>query len=319
MFRHLLVPLDGSPLAEAALSAALTLSAKFDSEITLLRVVPSLNVIIDGAAVMESLLDFRRQVFKEAETYLKMHQSSLRQQGYKAHRHLREGDSIAEIILDVAKGRDIDMIVMSTHGRGGVARWVFGSVADKVLRHAQMPVLLIRAQEDGAILPAPQFKHLLVPLDGSQLAENALPMAQELAANLQSKVTLLRVTKTPYTPADVSGHAYGELVAVLQDEMRQEASDYLAATEQMFDRQGVEVDSEVLTGSPTAKVILDIVRQRHVDAIVMSTHGRGGISRWVYGSVADRILQSASVPVFLIRASETPETPEQPLEMAVPL
>ena len=149
MFNHLLIPLDGSRLAEAALAAVLELASRFNSEITLLRVVtPSYTVINmgDGAySVYAELLNtLRTQAFQEAEMYLKSHQAMLQQQGYKVQIHLAEGEPVAEHILDMAERLDVDTIIMSTHGRGGIGRWVYGSVADKVLRHANVPVLLIR-------------------------------------------------------------------------------------------------------------------------------------------------------------------------------
>lgn len=150
MFKHLLVPLDGSHLAETALPAALELAARFDSEITLLRVThaPYIATNLGGTAYADLLLALRQQTHDEAMAYLKGHQGSLRQQGYKVHIHTCEGEPTAEIILDVAAGIGVDTIIMSTHGRGGVSRWVFGSVADKVLRRADVPVVLIRAREE---------------------------------------------------------------------------------------------------------------------------------------------------------------------------
>lgn len=149
MFKHLLVPLDGSHLAEGALPVAMELASRFDSEITLLRVVrpPYIVSSVGGSAYAEMLMDLREQAHTEATDYLRALQGSLRQQGYPAHAHATEGEATAEIILDVAAELRVDTIVMSTHGRGGISRWVFGSVADKVLQRATVPVLLIRAQD----------------------------------------------------------------------------------------------------------------------------------------------------------------------------
>lgn len=149
MFKHLLIPLDGSQLAEAALPAALELAARFNSELTLLQVVrpPYISANLGGAAYSELLLKMREAANEEAQIYLKAQQGSLRQQGYIVHVHQMEGDGVAEAIMDAVQGLSIDAIVMSTHGRGGIRRWVFGSVADKVLQRALVPVLLIRTHE----------------------------------------------------------------------------------------------------------------------------------------------------------------------------
>ncbi|HEX6387373.1 MAG TPA: universal stress protein [Anaerolineae bacterium] len=151
MFKRILVPLDGSRLAEAALPAAIELASKFDSVVTLLRVVQPPQLVMthtDGSIYAELLTNLRQQAEEDAALYLKAHQNLLRQQGYSVHSHISEGEPVAEIILEVAANRDCDTIVMSTHGRGGISRWVFGSVADKVLRQANVPVLLIRAREE---------------------------------------------------------------------------------------------------------------------------------------------------------------------------
>jgi len=152
MFTHLLVPLDGSQFAEAALPYAQTLAGQFDAEITLLRVVQPPRVG-SGSLTPETadfVVQLRDELHGEAETYLKAQRDALRQQGYKAHYRLVEGEQVAEEIIRVAAEEASDTVVMSTHGRSGLQRWVFGSVADKVLRQARFPILLIRAQEQAA-------------------------------------------------------------------------------------------------------------------------------------------------------------------------
>ncbi len=160
MFKHLLVPLDGSRLAEAALPVACELASKFESEITLLRVIssPVLYAEIDGHTYGRAIANLRNQERDEANSYLNSQKGSLRQQGYVVHTRTLEDLSPSAAILSVADGDDIDGIVMSTHGRGGVSRWVNGSVADKVLRQCDVPILLVRAHEQGwAIADIPAF------------------------------------------------------------------------------------------------------------------------------------------------------------------
>jgi len=151
MFNHLLLPLDGSPLAEAALPAAMELASKFNSTITLVWVIQPPHLIMtaaNGSVYAQLLTEMRHQSEQDAQSYLRRHQGSLRQQGYSVQAIVTEGENIADALLDVATNREVDTIVMSTHGRGGLSRWVFGSVADKVLRQAEVPVLLIRAKEE---------------------------------------------------------------------------------------------------------------------------------------------------------------------------
>jgi nucleotide-binding universal stress UspA family protein len=150
MFRHILVPLDGSHLAEAALPAACELASKFNGEITLLRITvpPFFFSHGDGRVYADLVVTMRQENRAEAQAYLSAHKGSLRQQGSIVRTLIFEDESPANAILDVVEGRNMDIVVMSTHGRGGVARWVYGSVADKVLRHSHVPVLLIRATEE---------------------------------------------------------------------------------------------------------------------------------------------------------------------------
>lgn len=146
MYRHILVPLDGSGFAEAALPYALEMAAQFDSDITLLRVVlpPRMG---DGALSPESanfLIKMRDDLYKEAIEYLQHQKGSLRQQNYRVHYQVAESEDIAAEIISAVRGGDVDTVVMCTHGRGGLSRWLFGSVATRVLQSVQVPVLVIR-------------------------------------------------------------------------------------------------------------------------------------------------------------------------------
>jgi len=151
MFNHLLVPLDGSHLAETALAPALEMASKFNSEISLVWVIQPPHLIMtaaNGSVYAQLLTEMRNQSEQDAHAYLKAHQDSLNQQGFIVHTQVTEGENVADALLHVAANLKVDAIVMSTHGRGGLSRWVFGSVADKVLRYANVPVLLIRAKEE---------------------------------------------------------------------------------------------------------------------------------------------------------------------------
>lgn len=155
MFKHILVPLDGSSFAEAAMPAAVEIADRFDSKITLIHVLRPIFVVTgpDGFAYAESLKNLRDQACEEAKVYLGEQCSWLRHHGFTAQNEIIESESVAEAILDMAEQSDVDAIVMSTHGRGGISRWVYGSVADKVLRYASVPVLLIRVTNETVDWP----------------------------------------------------------------------------------------------------------------------------------------------------------------------
>ncbi|GIK58277.1 MAG: universal stress protein [Chloroflexi bacterium] len=149
MFNHLLVPLDGSELAEAALPMVLAIAERFGSKITLLRVVNSPYYASAG----HDYTGFNAALRQEGSAYMEALQKKLLEAGFNVQVRLMEGDFIADTILDVADMLEVDAIAMSTHGRGGIRRWVFGSVADKVLQHAQIPILLVRARVEKEMPP----------------------------------------------------------------------------------------------------------------------------------------------------------------------
>lgn len=153
MFRHILVPLDGSEHAEKALTAARELASRFHSEVTLLRVVIPVDALLSRqrgyAAAYVEFTALAHELSEAAKVYLQDLQSSLARQGFDVDVKVVEDAQVAEAILRVVQKLDADAIVMSTHGRGGVRRWVLGSVADRVLRQATVPVVLIRATHDG--------------------------------------------------------------------------------------------------------------------------------------------------------------------------
>ena len=169
MFKRIMVPLDGSVLAEAAIQQALILAGQFDAELVLLRVVTPQHVSVhfDGASYAEMLGQLRAYAKDESTTYLQNLQRELAERGYKVRMLIVEDDFVAEAILEQVEVEAIDVIVMSTHGRGGIRRWVFGSIADKVLRQADIPVMLIRATEkemDWSLPDQPQMHTNMPPI-----------------------------------------------------------------------------------------------------------------------------------------------------------
>lgn len=157
MFKHILVPLDGSELAEAVLPTVKAVAQAFASEITLLRVVHRPQLMSSAHDFAEMYISLFSEMQREATAYIEEQQEVWLADGFKVNGRIIDGESTADIILDIADELGVDAIAMSTHGHGGIKRWVFGSVADKVLRHAHVPVLLVRAQpseEDAFTLPA---------------------------------------------------------------------------------------------------------------------------------------------------------------------
>jgi nucleotide-binding universal stress UspA family protein len=203
----------------------------------------------------------------------------------------------APVIIDA--GRDFDLIAMATHGRSGIGRWVYGSVADKVLHGASVPVLLVRARPAataGAVPP----RRILLPLDGSELAEQALPLALALAERAGAELILAQSIASA-AMALANPYGYGVGAAELLEHVQAGAQAYLEDVGQRLADGRLTVRTEVRL-EPAAEAILDVASEKQADLIVMSTHGRSGVGRWVLGSVADRVLRGTTVPVLLVRS-----------------
>ncbi|WP_420631525.1 universal stress protein [Candidatus Leptofilum sp.] len=155
------------------------------------------------------------------------------------------------------------------------------------------------------------FNHLLVPLDGSELAEAALPLATAVAKKFGSRITLVSAVHLPYYVGD--GLDFAEVYGDISQNMEDEAKTYLQAKQRELITAGFHVDIEIVIGQPPAEAILQTAVNKVADTIVMSTHGRGGVMRWVFGSVADKVLRNADVPILLARApSKSPSNAAEP-------
>jgi nucleotide-binding universal stress UspA family protein len=210
---------------------------------------------------------------------------------------VKTGDP-ASVILDTALEKEIDLIVMTTHGRSGFSRWMLGSITTKVLREACCPVLAVRWSTP--------VSRVLIPLDGSDLAEQALEPGFEVARRLGAEVTLLTVHEgTGLDPATIKQLEQAEegLGGLEQQLIFQGDERYLEAIADHYAADtGVQTHVSVAEGAP-AQGILHFSEHWRADLIVMATHGRTGLRRWVYGSVTEKILQSASCALMIIRPS----------------
>ena len=289
MYERILVPLDGSELAEAALAYAELIPSR---EVRLLQVEPDTHgPMLASAPEWEAWRTAREA---EAWTYLERAGEPLRRQGRLVEVAFVFGDPADQII---AMAADADLIVTTTHGRGTGGRVVWGSVADRVARHAPTATLVVRGGERGAA--GPPVARVVVPLDGSALAESALPTATELAADLGVPIHLMRAVDVG--PIRATAEA-ARLVATASDRsaeaLRRQAEEYLTGQVQRLRNRDLSATSEVRTGTP-ALALLDAVGP--TDLVVMTTHGRGGLRRWLLGSVADKLVRAAPAPVLLVR------------------
>jgi nucleotide-binding universal stress UspA family protein len=305
MYKRVLLPLDGSELAEVVFSYARELAAKLRLDLVLLHVVDPHErdlVPLHRAYVERAAEVLRRQ----SEDLQKKTGIEPKGEGVAAQGELAVGHP-GEEILSCALRHDVDLILLATHGRSGIKHWALGSVADKVLRVSKIPVCLIRAGVREEIIHDKWPRTtMLVPLDGSELAESVLPHVEVLAKQWgpeEVDVVLLRVCEPVVVPSDyppTAGLTWKEHEEREIARPRTECEEYLAGVQKRLEGLGLRVRSVALQGKP-ADEIADYANKNPVDLIVMSTHGRSGIGRWAYGSVADRVLLGVSSPIFLIR------------------
>jgi nucleotide-binding universal stress UspA family protein len=317
MINRILVSLDGSPVAESILPAVQAFARLTGAAVTLFQAVEPLEHRVEGpnpaqliAAVLRAAppsegeaaapaTDLEQQDAERAHAYLVGVAQHLQRQGVEAHTRVGRGAAADAIIAAAAA---YDLVAMGTHGRSGVGRWVYGSVADKVLRGASVPILLIRAGPAAAAWSVPP-RRIVVPLDGSELAERALPLAIEVAERARAEVLLVQsVSWAAVAMVDPYGYGGGgTATADLLEQAETDAHAYLDGIGRRLAERGLTVRAAVRLEA-AAEAILDLAVEQRADLIVMSTHGRGGLGRWTYGSVADRVLRGATTPVLLVRA-----------------
>jgi nucleotide-binding universal stress UspA family protein len=299
----ILVPLDGSPLAARALQVAAGLARRSGARLVLVGAVPRAD---PARFAHPEALRLAREC-AAAEATLAAAAGGLRRAGIAAETDLVTGGAPAAI-LAAAEARDARLLVLSTHGRGGLERWLYGSVADAVLRRAAVPVLLVPPGAGGGgwhggAWPPPGADRVVVPLDGSALAEEALGPAGAVAGLLGGRLLLLRVVPARRPDAG-TGSAEGRAAA---DAARAYLRD-VAGRGRAADSAVPEPEISVVGGYPPA-AIAAAAHTAGAALIAMTTHGRGGLARLLLGSVATETLQLADVPLLLVRPAAVRHPP----------
>jgi nucleotide-binding universal stress UspA family protein len=284
MFQQIMVPLDGSELAERALPCAERLGVATGATLHLVHVVelaPPLTWPFAPAYVPDSIYDdLVAQEIQQAKAYL----DKMRERVAAGGVHVRTEQMVgyaAATLLDYERDASIDLVVMCSHGRTGLARFALGSVAEHLLRHGAAPVLLVRPFGDPVTL-----EHAVVPLDGSERAEEALRVVDHLARCVVQEVTVLRV------------------VGAAQE--GPEAERYLEEVAGRLTQKHLACSRRVAQGDP-AETIIEVAGADKL--VVMATRGRSGLMRWALGSVADRVAHGGAAAVLLVRAGAAPHTP----------
>lgn len=296
MFDHILVPLDGSSLAECVLPHTVALARTFGARVTFLRAVErgratGLNRAIDP------LSWHIRKV--EAEAYLDEVIARLQAVDLRTDKVLLEGLA-AERIIEFAHDQDVSLILLSSHGQSGLSEWNINSVVQKVILRAYMPVLIVRAYQPAiSDLTGLRYRRLLVPLDGSQRAECVLPLASTLARFYDAQLLLAHVVSRPEVPrrTPLTQEEIG-LADRLTELNRREAVKYL---EDLRSRLLSDVHIRLLISEDAAAALHELIVQENVDLVLLSAHGYTGQAKWPYGSVALNFIAYGTTPLLIMQ------------------
>lgn len=284
IFKKVLVPLDGSDESNSVLPYVIDLAKRFNSAI-----------FVIGVGIGSK----QRRVNHLLKEYINEICGRLRNENIDAKSVMTYGVPADEINA-YAEKNNIDLITMATHGRGGITRWWIGSVAEKVICESIRPVLLVRSHQidQTKAFNKVTIKNIIAPLDGSDLGESALPNAEAIALATGASMLLLHI----YTPpAGLEVNLFGPDLKGILKSMSDSAEKYLHGIANDLINRGISTRCRVTSGDP-ADIIVEEAK-KHPDCIIaMSTHGRSGIARWILGSVADKVLHEATIPIWLVRS-----------------
>ena len=325
MYARILVPLDGSDMAEQVLPYVRQIGKSLRVPVEFLRVIEPMNPDMEGVSFRPStgypttsessgvqrtteisgprgpfLDQIVASLSSHAQDYLEHLAAVARHGGLDVSTSVHEGMP-AYYIVEEAHKESSTLIAMTTHGRSGVTRWLLGSVTDKVLHATSNPLLLVSSRDHIGASADVKLTTVIVPLDGSDLAEQVLPHAVSLANALSLKVLLVRVTPLAadyYRYTDYSVGAYYDYSAGVDAA----ALEYLHGINQRLQgQQIISVEERLLHGNPAAAIV-DLAKEVTGTVVAMTTHGRSGVGRWVLGSVADRVVCHCGNPVLIVRS-----------------
>ena len=290
MYSRIVVPLDGSQLSEQVLPYVEYLASSLGASVVLLNV-------IDTEDLPEALVADLRQ---DSRDYLERIARTLSEATHTVC--AVETGEAAEIIIRTADSQDGTLVLMATHGYSGLQQWFLGSIANKVTQAVGSPILLIPAQLEAPSSEGQIFESIIVPLDGSPLAEQILPFATSICRALKAELLIVRAYHPQFPGATIRMREVSQIV-------HDAAENYVSEMVQRLQQEGIEkVSYKVLRGVP-AEQITDFALAIPNSLTTMCTHGRHGIGRWVFGSVTDAVIHCSQEPVLVIRPQQDDQAP----------
>jgi nucleotide-binding universal stress UspA family protein len=300
MYSKILVPLDGSKTAEKVLPYARCLAGKFKTPVALLAVIDIAEIASHMASEKARFLDtIIEDGVQHSTSYLRGIATTF--PGVDVSCTVEKGKAEDTIIEKAAADKTM-LVTMATHGRSGVNRFLLGSVAEKVLRGTVNPLLLVRAADEAKSEGEVTLGSVIVPLDGSELAEKVLPIVADIAKKLDLEVELFRAYHIPYNVYAGDEGFYAANYDALLASVRDESQEYLEAKAGEIKQLGVARVTCVSKEGFAADEIIAMGRKTADNLIAMSSHGRSGVRRWMLGSVAEAVVRHSGDPVLIVRA-----------------
>jgi nucleotide-binding universal stress UspA family protein len=299
MINHILIPLDGSTLAECVLPHVVTIARGANASITLLHVLELPHAITDKQAVDPLEWHLRKQ---EAEEYLNNIAVKLRDNNLKVEHVIMEG-SPAECVIDFAHNNDVDLIAVSSHGRSGLSGWNVSSVVQKIILRSSKSLLLIRAYgSPSAETEEVRYARLFVGLDFSTRAEYILPVAINVAEFHKAELILGMVVRRPEMLHRFPLSADEEsLITRVADLNYRAASHYFDQLRSRLSLQGFDLQTRLVVSDNVTASLHDMVKQENPDLVLLVAHGNSGESRWPYGSVATSFIAYGTTPLMIMQ------------------
>lgn len=308
MQTQIMVPLDGSLFSEQALAYALELASRISAQLHLVKVHVGTPQRVRQSAALGLLWDFNELVTDDREYLSRLAEATRWRAALDPVTASLDGDVVPALERYVSSAR-VDLIVMTTHGRGGVERARLGSVADALGHRVSVPLLLLRPRAGAAVIDAttPLLERVLIPVDGSQLSECAIRHTLRLFGSARIRYTLMQVVTPPQAVALSDSVPVPLPVSYdTEDQLRSNARDYLEQLAQPHRARGYRIDTAVIVRPRAVVGILHLAYRTRADLIAMATHGRSGFKRLVLGSVADAVVRGSDTPLLLMRAAAKP-------------
>ena len=313
MIDHILVPLDGSALAECVLPHVEAIAPVTNARVTVIHVLGNSDNREGGLPIDPVGWHMQKQ---ESQAYLEKIATRLQQAGLTVEHAILEGKS-AESIIEFAHANKVDLIALSTHGRTGLSGWNVSSVVQKVLLRSYRSVLLVRAYQ-AELLTKAQYKRVFIGSDGSARAEFILPVAINLAKFYKSELIVGTVIERPQIiqrfPLSEEDQ---KLIRHLADKNQEIASHYHEQLVTQFSLKGLDVKTHVSVADHTIGALHDMVDEAGADLVMLVAHGESGERRWPYGSIATSFIAHGNTPLMIMQDLSEHDVLPTPAEQAV--